>query len=80
MEEPKWLYGTRRHVSPENFLNFHEVIKLILVLFEKILRLILLYINDLQTSLITMPRLFADDTALLIHESSFSRMKSLAES
>ena len=27
-----------------------------------------------------MPRLFADDTALLIHESSFSKMNSLDES
>ena len=39
--------------------------------------LFLLYIDDLSTSLITMPRLFADDTALLIHQSSFSKMKSL---
>ena len=27
-----------------------------------------------------MPRLFADDTAVLIHELSFSKMESLAES
>ena len=40
----------------------------------------LLYINDLSTSLITMPRLFADDTALLIYESSFSKMKTLSGS
>ena len=42
--------------------------------------LFLLYINDLPVSLKTMPRLFADDTALLIHESSFSKMESLANS
>ena len=42
--------------------------------------LFLLYINDLPTALQTMPRLFADDTALLISNSSFSKMESLAAS
>ena len=39
--------------------------------------LFLLYINDLPTALQTTPRLFADDTALLISNSSFSKMESL---
>ena len=42
--------------------------------------LFLLYINDLPTALQTTPRLFADDTALLISNSSFSKMESLAAS
>ena len=41
---------------------------------------ILVYINDLPVYLNTMPRLFADDTALLIHESLFSKMESLMKS
>ena len=40
--------------------------------------LFLLYINNLPTALQTTPRLFADDTALLISNSSFSKMESLA--
>ena len=42
--------------------------------------LFLLYINDFPTSLQATPRLFADDTALLISNSSFSKMESLAAS
>ena len=42
--------------------------------------LFLLYINDLPTALQTTPRLFADDTALLISNLSFSKMESLAAS
>ena len=42
--------------------------------------LFLLYINDLPTALQTTPRLFADDTALLISNPSFSKMESLTAS
>ena len=41
---------------------------------------IISFINDLPTALQTTPRLFADDTALLISNSSLSKMESLAAS
>ena len=77
----KYLQNRKQFVSINNFKTKFEPVRYGVPqasILEPLL--FLLYINNLPVSLNTMPRLFADGTTLLIHESSFSKMEGLVNS